>query len=187
MCNLTPLRHSGYEESIFNMSTVTLASFSDQLATLTAHAAESIVAIHARPRFNSSGIHWSAGIVVTAEHTIRHDNDIIVTSAAGTRHQAEIVGRDPGTDLAILRVKELAAPTAQKSTETAHRPGSLVLAVGRNKESSNAALGVLSSVAGSSQTWRGGKLDQVIRVDITLHPAAAGGAIIDVNGNFAGK
>ena len=163
-----------------------LASYSDQLAALTEQTAQSVVAVHARPRFNSSGIHWSPGIIVTAEHTIRHDDEIVVSTGAGTRHTAELLGRDPGTDLAVLRVKDLEGPAVPRSTGTSHRPGSLVLAVGRNKESANAALGVISSVGGSSQTWRGGRLDQVIRLDVGLHPAAAGGAIVDVNGNLIG-
>ncbi|HEY3739319.1 MAG TPA: trypsin-like peptidase domain-containing protein [Bryobacteraceae bacterium] len=163
-----------------------LASFSEQLATLTAQASESIVAIHARPRFNSSGVHWSPGVIVTAEHTLRHDDEIVITTPDGSKHQAELAGRDPGTDLAVLRVKDLAIPVAPKSAVVAHRAGSLVLAVGRNLESANSALGVISNVTGASQTWRGGKLDQVIRLDLTLHPAAAGGAVIDVEGNLIG-
>ena len=163
-----------------------LNDFSEQLAQLTEQSSAAVVAIHARPRFNSSGIHWSPGVIVTAEHTIRHDDDIHVSAANGTRHAAELVGRDPGTDLAVLRVKDLNAPAVTRSTDANPRPGSLVLAVGRNKESANAALGMISSVAGPSRTWRGGQLDQVVRLDLTLHPASAGGAIVDVNGKLIG-
>ena len=163
-----------------------LTTFSDQLATLTEQAAQGLVAVHGRPRFNSSGIHWAPGVIVTAEHSLRHDDDIIVTTAAGTRHSAELAGRDPGTDLAVLRVKDLTAPVFAKIPATAYRAGALVLAVGRNKESANAALGVISSVAGSSQTWRGGKLDEVIRLDVALHPCGAGGAVIDADGHLIG-
>ncbi len=181
MCRRALMRQAGC------MSSISLTSFSDQLAALTEQAAQSVVAVHARPRFNSSGVHWSPGIIVTAEHTIRHDDEITVTTAAGTRHPAELLGRDPGTDLAVLRVKDLVVPVVTKRADGApHRPGSLVLAVGRNKDSANAALGMISSVGGPSQTWRGGKLDQVIRLDVTLHPAAAGGAIIDIDGNLIG-
>src|SRR5450432_294061 len=168
------------------MSTSSLASFSEQLAGLTERTAEAIVAVHARPRFNSSGVHWSPGIIVTAEHTIRHDDDIVVTTGAGAKHAAELIGRDPGTDLAVLRVKDLAAPVAARVGAAVYRPGALVLSVGRNKDSASAALGMISSVGAASQTWRGGKLDQVIRLDVTLHPAAAGGAIVDVDGNLIG-
>ena len=92
----------------------TLAAFSDQLAALTEKAAESVVAVHARPRFNSSGVHWAPGVVVTAEHTLRHDDDIVVTTGRGARHAAELAGRDPGTDLAVLRIKDLDAPVAAR-------------------------------------------------------------------------
>jgi len=60
------------------------------------------------------------------------------------------------------------------------------VAIGRNKDSANAALGVISSLAGASQTWRGGKLEQVIRLDVALHPVAAGGAVVDAAGKAIG-
>jgi len=46
--------------------------------------------------------------------------------------------------------------------------------------------GVISSIGGPSQTWRGGKLDQVIRLDLLLHPVASGGAIVDASGKLIG-
>jgi S1-C subfamily serine protease len=153
---------------------------------LVENSAAQVVAVHGRPRFNSSGIHWSPGVVVTAEHTLRHDDDIEVTTAASDRLPAEVAGRDPGTDLAVLRVKGLAIPAIPKAEDSALRPGSLIMAIGRNKDSANAALGVISSLGGASQTWRGGKLDQVIRLDLALHPVASGGAVIDVAGKLIG-
>ena len=163
-----------------------LVSLSNELAALVASSAGAVVAVQGRPRFNSSGVHWSPGVVVTAEHTLRHDDDIYVTTGAGDRLPAELAGRDPGTDLAVLRVKDLAVPTIVKAEDNAQRPGNLVVAVGRNKDSTNAALGVISSLGGPSQTWRGGKLDQVIRLDLALHPVAAGGAVVDAAGKTIG-
>jgi S1-C subfamily serine protease len=163
-----------------------LVSLSNELAALVAASAGAVVAVQGRPRFNSSGVHWSPGVVVTAEHTLRHDDDIYVTTGAGDRLPAELAGRDPGTDLAVLRVKDLAVPVIVKAEANGHRPGNLVVAVGRNKDSTNAALGVISSLGGPSQTWRGGKLDQVIRLDLALHPVAAGGAVIDAAGKIIG-
>jgi S1-C subfamily serine protease len=163
-----------------------LTILSNDIASLVEQSSASVVAVHARRRFHSSGVHWSSGVVVTAEHTIHHDDDIVVTTGAGEKLAAELVGRDAGTDLAVLRVKDLKIPTAPRRADTAYRPGNLVLAIGRNKESSNASLGVLSSLAGPSQSARGGKLDQVIRVDLDLHPASSGGAIVDTEGNLIG-
>ncbi len=163
-----------------------LVSLSNELASLVERSAGPVVAVHGRPRFNSSGVHWSPGVVVTAAHTLRQDEDIFVTTATGERLPAELAGRDAGTDLAVLRIPDLSIPLVARSDAGTHRPGNLILAVGRNQDSMNAALGVISSIAGPSQTWRGGKLDQVIRLDVALHPAAAGGAIIDASGQMLG-
>src|ERR1700722_14566284 len=166
--------------------TSSLVSLSNDLAALVETSAASVVAVHGRPRFNSSGVHWSPEVVITAEHTLRHDDGVVVTTGAGDRLPAEVVGRDPGTDLAVLRVKGLTIPTVSKLEDSTYRPGSLIVAIGRNKDSANAALGVISSLAGSSQTWRGGKLDQVIRLDLALHPVASGGAVVDASGKLIG-
>lgn len=163
-----------------------LTAFSNELASLVEQSATSVVAVHARRRFHSSGVHWSPGVIVTAEHTIHHDDDLFITTGAGEKLAAELAGRDPGTDLAVLRVKDLKIPTASKRADTAYRPGNLVVAIGRNKESTNASLGVVSSLAGPSQSARGGKLDQVIRVDLDLHPASSGGAVVDTEGKLIG-
>jgi len=162
-----------------------LVSFSEQLASTVAQVGQSIVAVHARPRFDSSGVHWKNGVVVTADHTIRRDDDIQVTAPDGSKLSAELVGRDSGTDLAVLKVSGLTARVAERAAEIP-TPGSVMLAVGRSKDSVNAAFGVLSSISPASQTWRGGRLDQVVRLDIALHPAASGAAVVDAAGKLVG-
>jgi S1-C subfamily serine protease len=163
-----------------------LVSLSNELAALVEKSAIHVVAVHGRPRFNSSGVHWSPGVVVTAEHTLRHDDDVFVTTGAGDKLPAQVAGRDPGTDLAVLRLKDLTIPTIQQTERSAPRPGDLIVAIGRNRQSANAALGIVSSLGGPSQTWRGGKLDQVIRLDVALHPVASGSAVVDSAGKFIG-
>jgi S1-C subfamily serine protease len=163
-----------------------LTSFSEQLTSTIAQAGQATVAIHARPRFNSSGVHWSPGVVVTADHTIRRDEDIRITTSDGSAHNAELAGRDPGTDLAVLRVKDLGVPVAARAEQANLQPGSVVLAVGRFKDSASAAFGLIGSISGPSQTWRGGRLDQVLRLDIALHPGASGGAVVNTEGRLVG-
>ena len=163
-----------------------LAALSNDLASVVEQVSASVVAVHARRRFHSSGVHWSPGVVVTAEHAIHHEEDIVVTTSTGEKLTAELAGKDPGSDLAVLRVKGLAVPVTTKRDDKEYRVGNLVLAVGRNKESVNASLGVVSSLAGASQSARGGKLDQVIRLDLALHPASCGGAVVDASGKLIG-
>jgi len=163
-----------------------LISLSNELASLVESSAVPVVAVHGRPRFNSSGVHWTPGVVVTAEHTLRHDDDLFVTTGNGDKLPSEVAGRDPGTDLAVLRVKDLTIPTAHQTESPTPRPGELIMAIGRNRESANAALGIVSSLSGTSQTWRGGKLDQVIRLDVALHPVSSGGAVVNAAGKVLG-
>jgi S1-C subfamily serine protease len=163
-----------------------LIALSEQIASTVEQAAQSIVSVHARPRFDSSGVHWSPEIVVTADHALRRDEGIRVTAPDGSTLAAELVGRDPGTDLAVLRVKGLGIPVTVREEKPANTPGNIVLAVGRSKDSAVAAFGVISNVSGSSQTWRGGRLDQVIRLDLALHPAGAGGAVVGASGKLLG-
>jgi len=164
-----------------------LIALSEQIASTVEQAAQSIVSIHARPRFDSSGVHWSPEIMVTADHALRRHEGIRVTAPDGSKLDAELVGRDPGTDLAVLRVKGLGIPVSQREESTAPPiPGSIVLAVGRSKDSAVAAMGVISNLSGPSQTWRGGRLDQVVRLDLSLHPAGAGGAVVSASGKLLG-
>jgi len=163
-----------------------LVALSEEIVSTVHQASLSVVSVHARHRFDSSGVHWSPEIVVTADHALRRDEGIRVTLPDGSKADAELVGRDPGTDLAVLRVKGLGIPVLAKEESPVTVPGSIVLAVGRSKDSAVSAFGVISNLSGPSQTWRGGKLDQVVRLDLSLHPAGAGGAVVGASGRLLG-
>src|SRR5580658_4377055 len=111
-----------------NMENV-LSNFSTNLADLVERAGQSAVAIEARHRIGSSGFLWKPGLIVTAEHAIRRDDDIPVILPDGNRASAELVGRDPDTDLAVLRVDSVSAPAF--ATSPPLRSGEIVVAVGR--------------------------------------------------------
>ena len=163
-----------------------LVALSEQIASTVEQVAQAIVSVHARPRFDSSGVHWSPEIVLTADHALRRDDGIRVTAPDGSKLEADLVGRDPGTDLAVLRVKGLGIPVMAKDESPVTAPGNIVLAIGRSKDSAVAAFGVISNISGPSQTWRGGRLDQVVRLDLSLHPAGAGGAVVGASGALLG-
>ena len=81
-----------------------LASLSNELAAVVDRAGRSVVAVHARPRFSSSGVFWRPGVIVTAEHTIRREEEITVTLPDGRNVPATLAGTDPGTDIAVLKI-----------------------------------------------------------------------------------
>jgi S1-C subfamily serine protease len=162
-----------------------LAALSQEVAAAVEAAAKHVVAVHARPRFSSSGVFWRPGVVVTAEHTIRREEEITVTLPDGSNVPATLAGVDAGTDLAVLRVEgagQQAPPPAQSIA-----PGHLALALGRSQDSGvNATLGILSAVSGEWRTWRGGRLDNYIRLDLTLYPGSDGGLVINTSGETIG-
>jgi len=168
-----------------------LRALSDDLAGAVERAGRSVVAIHARPRIAASGIYWRDGVVVAASHTIRKEQDIAITLADGTRAQAQLVGRDGGTDIAVLRFDSAppakALTLADRAADDALRVGSLVLAVGRPGDGGvTASLGVISTVGERWRTWSGGEIDRFVRLDLAVYDGFSGGALVDADGGVLG-
>src|SRR5579884_1602499 len=162
-----------------------LLNLSNELAGIVERAAPSVVAVHARPRFSSSGVFWRPGVIVTAEHTIRREEEITVTLPDGSSAAATLAGSDPGTDLAILKT-EFQGRTPPKLTAQP-APGHLALAIGRSENSGvNATLGIVSALGPEWRTWRGGRLDRYIRLDLTMYPGSSGGLVVNTAGEAVG-
>lgn len=162
----------------------TLAALSNDLAQAVERAAAATVRVSARRRFSASGVIWSAGVVLTADHVIEREEEISIGLADGREVAATLAGRDPGTDLAVLR-----ADVGEGAIERGPMPGvgSLVLAVARpDRDGPQATLGVVSAIAGPARTWRGGQLDRFIRSDAVLYPGFSGGPLIDASGRAIG-
>ena len=168
-------------------SRTSLAILSDQLADAAASAGESIVAVHARPRLPSTGIHWQDGVIVTTDGTVRRDGDITVTLPDGQSLPATLAGRDRRTDLAVLRVAAGSLPTARLGDPAALRPGHLVLALARLREGApRVSFGAVSAVGGRWRCWKGGELDRLLQSNLTLYPGFGGGPLVDSAGQIHG-
>lgn len=168
------------------MSQVDLTALSQRLADIVAQAGRAVVAVQGHSRVAAGGIHWEPGVIVTADHLLRRDDEIHVTLPDGNTAQATLAGRDPGTDVAVLRLDRTDLPTFERAPAEL-RPGHLVLGIGRSAEAGvRAALGMLSGVSGSWRTWRGGQLDQFLRLDLALYPGTSGSAVIDTEGRLIG-
>jgi S1-C subfamily serine protease len=165
-----------------------LAQFSDTLAEAVETAGRSVVAVKARRRFPGSGVLWApAGTVVTADHVLEREEDIQVGLADGRDLPATVVGRDPSTDLAVLRVAaEGLAPAATAETE-AVRVGHFVLALGRSGAGApSASSGIVSAVGGPWRSRRGASVEGYLRADLTLYPGFSGGPLVDTSGRVVG-
>jgi S1-C subfamily serine protease len=164
-----------------------LIELSNALAKTTDHAAASVVAIHTEARGSSSGVIWHDGIIVTAEHALRHDEEIHATLPDGRVVSATLAGRDPSTDLAVLKCTEAGNRRIEIGDASSIKPGSLTLVVGRTRASGPvAALGVVSLVVAERRTWTGSSLAPYIRLDVRLQPTAVGGVVVDVHGKILG-
>src|SRR6516162_2290829 len=105
-----------------------LESLSNDLAAAAEAVGGSVVAIYGRRWIPSSGIQWRKGVVVTANHTIRREEDITVVEEGGRTVMANLVGRDASTDLAILRLPDdPALRLAELAENTAVKLGHIVL------------------------------------------------------------
>jgi S1-C subfamily serine protease len=165
----------------------TLLALSNDLADAVAKAGQSIVAVNARPRIPSSGVHWREGLIVTAEHTVQRDDEIGIILPDGKKAKAELVGRDSSTDLAVLKISGANSPVAEVGDATELKIGHLALAVARPGERGlSASLGVISALSGSWRTWGGSRIDQFIRLDLSIYPGFSGGALVDARGRVAG-
>ena len=164
-----------------------LASLSNDLAAAVAQAGQSVVAVHGRRRFPASGLAWREDLVVTASHVLERDTDLTVTTPDGTERAARLVGRDNGSDLAVLSTPEAGLVAAVRSVGGPLNAGELALAVGRpGTPQPIASLGAVSSSGGAWRTAQGGLLDAYIRADVAMLPGLSGGALVDVNGRLLG-
>jgi S1-C subfamily serine protease len=164
-----------------------LAELSQELTRAVETGGAAVVAVHGRPQVPSSGILWNTGVVVTTDHTLRRNDDITVTLADGRNLPATLAGRDPGTDLAVLRVPDAGGAAPKTADGASVKAGSLVVALGRRgADGISASLGVVSAISGEWRTWRGGQVDRFIRPDVNIYVGFSGGALVDGAGNIIG-
>jgi S1-C subfamily serine protease len=150
-------------------------------------AGTSLVRVEGRRRLSASGIVWSAdGLIVTSHHGVTRDEDIRVGLPSGEVVQAALVGRDPSTDIAILKADAsgLSVPTWAEVDDL--RVGNFVMAVGRPGKSPQATLGIVSAIGESWRTPAGGSVDHYLQTDVVMYPGFSGGPLIDVAGQVRG-
>ncbi len=157
------------------------------LADAAEHAARWTVRVAARRRIGATGVAWTTeGVVVTADHVIESEDDVTVGLPDGSAVPAQVVGRDPGTDLAVLRLDGASLPAADHAPEGSVRVGQLALGLGRPGSSIQASLGVVSALGGQWRTRRGRQIEGFVRSDVTFFPGFSGGPLIDVAGRLIG-
>jgi len=162
------------------------SDLSSRLAAAVDKAAPFVVRVEGRRRAASSGVVFGADTIVAAHHNLEWDEGIRVGLADGSSVAAVLVGRDPTTDLALLRVQAsgLTAP-AWAGVEDV-KVGQLVLGVSRPNGSVRAGLGIVCAAGDAWRTPAGGRLDRYIETDLALHSGFSGGLVVDASGRALG-
>jgi serine protease Do len=170
-----------------DMANSILETISNEFASAAEKVGSSVVAVHARRWMPTSGIEWKKGVVVTVHHGVQRDEDIKVLFGDGRAVSAKLAGRDPSTDIAVLRIEEGSSVEPQPGDSTSLRLGHLVLALGRTRRGDLvASSGIIGGISGEWRNWRGGQLDQHIRLDLALYPGFSGGPLLNARGEVVG-
>ena len=164
----------------------TFTDFSNGLTSAVQKGGASTVLVDARRRYPASGIVYAADLILTADHVVTREENLNATGADGKSYPVTIAGRDPGSDLALLRISEKAFTPASIAKDEP-KVGQLVLALGRPTDSGvQASWGIITAIGGPARTGRGGLLDAYIQTETTSYPGFSGGPLVNTEGEVLG-
>src|SRR6185437_13255397 len=161
-----------------------LSTFSDDIAALVRRASRSVVGVRSN-RSQGSGFAWRPGLIVTADENVTDEDWLAVVLPGGATVLATLKGRDPSTDVALLRVD---APALEPITATTRDvvAGSLAVVVGADDGAPVAALGIVARAGPAWRSLRGGNVDARIEVDTLVRGSSEGGVAFDATGRAIG-
>ena len=161
-----------------------LLAVSTELARIVREVAPSVVSVQSA-RARSTGFSWRPGLIVAAENALADDGEHSIVTHDGASSPAQIIGRDPSTDVALLRVERTDLPKAPPTTATP-AAGALAVVAGAREGAASAALGIVSFVGPQWRSLRGGVIDARIELDAALARASEGGLALDASGHSFG-
>ena len=166
-----------------------LRAHSDRIAAIVDDIGAATVAVLGRRHTLGSGVVWRTGLVVTAAHIFRRTPAAATLVAAGGKSlAATLVGIDSATDLALFRLADAGAITPLGAGDAASlRAGHTAIVVGRSGEGEPiASAGIVNRVGGAWQTWLGGSIDRLVRLDGGVYEGLSGAPVADASGTLVG-
>ncbi len=161
-----------------------LSAFSTAVTDLVRGAAPGVVSVKSQ-RSVSSGFVWRPNLIVAAEDALADDGDIEIVAHDGASTRAELVGRDPSTDVALLRVQRTDLPQVSSSAG-GPAAGAVALVVAAREGAPAASLGIVSYAGPQWRSMRGGLIDARIELSNGLRRSSEGGLALDAEGGAFG-
>lgn len=166
------------------MPNTSLEQWSNTVADAVSAAAPGVVAIRTR-QARASGFAWRPGWIVSSEEGLPEDDEAEVTLPGGATLPAKVAGRDPTTDVLLLRCEgSEAAPAAFDATPL--RVGEMVIAIGAREGLPVVAGGLVSLAGPAWRSLRGGEIDARVELDLRLRLGAEGGLVLNARGQPVG-
>jgi S1-C subfamily serine protease len=174
-------RFRGKENVMSNIS-----DLSRDLGNVVETLGASVVRVEARRRTPATGVVWADGVIVTTSHGVEREEGIEIAGPDGTTGKAELAGRDPATDIAVLKGTVAGVKPTTWSDLDGVKVGHLALAVARPGRTVRASLGIVSTLGADWRTDAGGKIDRYLQTDLELFPGFSGSLLADVGGRVLG-
>ena len=164
-----------------------LQSFSNAVTELAESVSPSVVKVNAGRR-GGTGIVWSSdGLVVTASHVVGHSMAPTVVLSDGKELEAKVVGRDPYTDIALLKVDASGLTPVKVGSADIIKVGQFVLALANaSGKNASATSGIITSYRRSMRGFWGVRIEDAVISDAKLNPGYSGGPLVDASGNLLG-
>ena len=176
-----------------------LDALSDAVATVVETIAPAVVGITMRVRVQRGGPGFETegtasgvviapdGYILTNSHVVSQSDAVTIELGDGTTHTASIVGEDPATDLAVIRVNASALPYASFGDSTTLRVGQFVIAIGNPLGfQSTVSTGVVSALGRALREHDGRLIENIIQHTAPLNPGNSGGPLVDSHGEVVG-
>jgi len=164
-----------------------LIEISGEMAGVVEKTAPAVVRVEAGRRMPGSGTVWAGeGVIVTADHVLEREEGIQIGLSDGRTVGATPAGRDPSTDVAVLRVEASGLPVPAWIDADRVRVGELVLALGRPGRTVRARLGLISALGEAWRAPAGGEIDRYLEADVAVTAGFSGGPLVDTAGAVLG-
>lgn len=163
-----------------------LSQMSDEIADLVEASAAFTVSVFGRKRLAATGIVWTPDRIVTASHVVERDEAIEIGTSDGVRIAANVIGRDPASDVVVLSVEGQELSPAPRAAGLP-RPGSLAFAVGRASAGvPDVSMGIVNTTRIGLRVSRGRIIEPVIQSEVLMLPGFSGGPLLSARGDVLG-